>query len=198
LRTALLPADFRWEHCDLRSVGGNKGNEHSGVLAAQADANPHNRQWRLGKTWLGDQLSSRLSLPLVRLDDVYWAGTYGAEGRPKDEVFRDVHDRASKDAWVMEGVYGWLLPAALPRATEFVFIDLPVAECLTNLRSRGNQGGGSQASFQTMLDWVSEYPNRSNSNSRLTHQRLWDQFVGKKDLLTSREELDRYAGLSNT
>lgn len=148
-----------------------------------------------GKTWLGEQLAGYLSLPLVRLDDVYWAGEYGGQGRDKQVVFDDVQEQAAADRWVIEGVYGWLLPAALPRATEFVFIDLPAGECIDNLRRRGNQGGGSEASFQGMLEWVAEYPTRKNLNSRLAHQRLWDQFEGHKQLLRSRDEVDRYLRL---
>jgi adenylate kinase family enzyme len=149
-----------------------------------------------GKTWLGKQIASRLSLPLTSLDDVYWTDAYGGIARPKEDVFREVEALAGKDAWVIEGVYGWLLPAALPHATEFVFIDLPVADCLANVRSRGKQRAESDASFQSMFDWVAEYPNRTNLNSRLAHRRLWDEFAGKKEILTSRSDVDRYASLS--
>ena len=142
-----------------------------------------------GKTWLGE----RLHLPLIRLDDVYWAGAYGSQGRDKQIVFREVEARAAGEAWVIEGVYGWLLPAALPRATHFVFIDLPVDECLANLRLRGTQGGGDDASLQSMLDWVAEYPNRNNSNSRSAHLRLWEAFDGSKAVLTTRADVDRLA-----
>lgn len=149
-----------------------------------------------GKTWLGKQIASRLSLPLTSLDDVYWMGTYGGEGRPKEEVFRDVEARAVEDAWVIEGIYGWLLPAALPRSTAFIFIDLPVADCLENLRFRGKQQAESDASFQAMFDWVAEYPNRNNLNSRLAHRQMWDAFDGEKEILTSRSDVDRYADRS--
>lgn len=148
-----------------------------------------------GKTWLGERLSDGLSLPLVRLDDLYWAGAYGGRERDKREVFDEVAARAAEPAWVMEGVYGWLLPAALPRATEFIFLDLPVDACLDNVRRRGNQGGGSEASFAALLAWIAEYPTRTNSNSRQTHQRLWDGFEGAKEALHSRSEVDEYLRL---
>ena len=79
-----------------------------------------------GKTWLGERLSRRLAVPLVRLDDLYWEGAYGGKERDKRVVFDEVVARATEGSWVMEGVYGWLLPAALPSATEFIFLDLPV------------------------------------------------------------------------
>lgn len=145
-----------------------------------------------GKTWLGERLAQRLSLPLVRLDDLFWAGEYGGEARDKQVVFGDVVARAAEPSWVMEGVYGWLLPAALPRATEFIFLDLPVDACLDNVRGRGNQGGGNEAAFAALLAWVAEYPTRTNSNSRQMHQRLWEDFAGTKTVLRGRAEIDGY------
>lgn len=148
-----------------------------------------------GKTWLGERLAQRFSVPLVRLDDLCWDGAYGGKERDKRVVFDDVTRRAAEPYWVIEGVYGWLLPAALPRASEFIFLDLPVEECLDNVRRRGNQGGGDAAAFAALLAWVAEYPTRSNSNSRMAHQRLWDGFGGTKRMLRSREEVDQYAKL---
>jgi adenylate kinase family enzyme len=145
-----------------------------------------------GKTWLGQRLAERLSVPLVRLDDLYWDGAYGGRERDKRVVFDEVATRAAEPSWVIEGVYGWLLPAALPRATEFIFLDLPVDACLDNVRRRGNQGSGDEAAFAALLAWVAEYPNRENSNSRLTHRRLWDGFAGSREILRRRDELDAY------
>ncbi len=142
-----------------------------------------------GKTWLGERLSERLAVPLVRLDDVYWQDAYGGKERDKQVVFHEVAERATEGSWVMEGVYGWLLPAALPRATEFIFLDLPVDECLDNVRRRGGQGPEDEA-FAALLAWAAEYPNRQNANSRQAHQRLWDGFGGAKRILRSRAELD--------
>jgi len=146
-----------------------------------------------GKTWLGEQIARRASVPLIRLDDVYWAGAYGGEGRDKPTVFCDVQALADGEAWIIEGIYGWLLPAALPRATHFVFNDLPLEDCLANLRARGEQGGGDAAAFQTMLDWVAGYPIRSNVYSRSHHRGLWDQFAGNKILLADRADVTRCA-----
>jgi len=92
------------------------------------------------------------------------------------------------------GSIGELLPAALPRATEFVFLDLPVEACFDNVRQRGNQGNGDEAAFASLLAWVAEYPDRENSNSRQTHRRLWDTFEAAKEILPSRDAVDGYAG----
>ena len=142
-----------------------------------------------GKTWLGERLAERLNVPLVQLDDLNWDGAYGGKQRDKRLVFDEVVERSMQSAWVMEGVYGWLLPAALPRTTEFIFLDLPLEECLDNVRRRGAPGAEDQA-FAALLAWAAEYPNRQNANSREAHQRLWDGFGGAKRILRSRGELD--------
>jgi len=142
-----------------------------------------------GKSWLAERLSAQYGLPLHRLDDVVWDGAYGGRERDKSDAYAEAERLASGEHWVIEGVYGWLVPAALPRATEFIFIDLPVDECIANLRARGLQGGGTAEAFDRMLEWVAGYPTRTNANSRATHQRLFEQFGGQKYRLSSREEL---------
>jgi len=142
-----------------------------------------------GKTWLGERLSARLGLPLLHLDDVVWDGPYGGKERAKPEAYAEAERQAADGNWVIEGVYGWLVPAALPRATTFVFVDLPVDECIANLRARGQQGGGDAAAFDRMLEWVAAYPQRTNANSLATHERLFTEFAGPKQRLTSRAEI---------
>jgi adenylate kinase family enzyme len=148
-----------------------------------------------GKSWLARQLAERFGLPLIHLDDLYWAGDYGGAGRDKAEVYKEVERIALSEAWVIEGVYGWLLPATLPRATEFIFLDLSVDECVENLRQRGKQGGGDDAAFEEMLKWVAEYPVRQNAYSRIHHRQLWDRFEGPKHILANRSAVESYLAL---
>ena len=145
-----------------------------------------------GKTWLGERLSTRLGASLFHLDDVVWDGPYGGKEREKPAAFAEAERLAAAENWVIEGVYGWLVPTALPRATEFVFIDLPVDECIANLRARGQQGGGDAAAFEKMLDWVAGYPTRTNANSRATHERQFTEFPGTKHRLTTRDGITSF------
>jgi adenylate kinase family enzyme len=145
-----------------------------------------------GKTWLGNMLAERLSLPLVHLDDLYWDGPYGGVGRDKQQVYDAVVRKAAEAEWIIEGIYGWLLPPALERATAFVFIDLPVADCIANLRQRGIQGHGSADAFETMLAWIADYPTRDNWYSLAAHTRLWEAFDGSKARLRNRDEIAQY------
>ena len=142
-----------------------------------------------GKSFVAAQLSSRLSLPVVHLDDLHWMpGQYGAP-RDKAEVAELVRAEAEADRWIIEGVYGWLAKIALPRATALVWLDIAEAECVENIRRRGIQGGGSAADFEGLLTWVSEYRVRTNSNSYTGHEALYSGFEGEKFRLSSRDEI---------
>ena len=145
-----------------------------------------------GKTWLAGQLAALSGLPTLHLDDLRWTpGQYG-KARDNQLVMDDVAQAAEADAWLMEGVFGWLAKIATPRATQLIWIDLPESECLANIRARGIQGGGSEADFEALLIWVSEYRLRNNSSCFAAHLKLFEAFEGTKARLFGRTEMAGY------
>jgi hypothetical protein len=86
-------------------------------------------------------------------------------------------------------VFGWLANEALPRATALIWLDVPVEECIANVRARGQKGGGDAASFSALIGWVADYRVRTNANSRTAHERAFDTFAGHKVKVTSRAEM---------
>ena len=141
-----------------------------------------------GKTWLARQLAELSGIPTIHLDDLRWTpGQYG-KARDNQLVMDDVAQAAEADAWLMEGVFGWLAKVAMPRATQLVWLDLPEDECLANVRARGIQGGGSEADFQALLTWVGEYRLRNNSSCFAAHLELFEAFEGTKVRLLGRGE----------
>ena len=146
-----------------------------------------------GKSWLATRLGSASGVEPVRLDALHWLpGGYGA-ARDKQEVARLVAEAAEGDGWIIEGVYGWLVEIAARRATALIWLDLPDADCLAALRARGLQGGGSAADFEALLKWASEYRLRSNANSFVAHERIYESFAGSRLRLTSREAVSALA-----
>ncbi|WP_430244235.1 AAA family ATPase [Neorhizobium sp. DAR64861/K0K2] len=143
-----------------------------------------------GKTWMARELGAILNRQVIHLDDVRWMpGHYGV-ARDNQLVFNEVAEAGQADTWVMEGVYGWLAKAVLPRITSLIWIDLPVDECIANVRARGIQGGGSEASFQELINWIREYRGRENSSTSYeSHYKLFDAHAGTKVLLKSRSEV---------
>ena len=142
-----------------------------------------------GKSWLAEGLAEGLGTVAIDLDAVHWLPG-GYNGRRDPELAKSmVRDQASKDCWIIEGVYGWLAYEALPSATAFIWLDLPEAECIENVRRRGLRRRGDEASFEALIAWVGEYRIRDDANSFAGHSRLFERFEGRKLCLRSRAEL---------
>jgi adenylate kinase family enzyme len=145
-----------------------------------------------GKTWLADRLANALQRPAIHLDDLRWqSGSYGV-ARDNRTVMDEVAAAGEADAWLMEGVYGWLAKVVLQRATTLVWIDLPESECIANVTARGIQGGGSEAAFAELLTWISKYRIRTNHSCFAAHTQLFDAFTGERFLLRSRAQMSAF------
>ena len=104
-----------------------------------------------GKSWLAFRIAEALGCKAVDLDAIHWEpGSYGV-ARDKQVAIDMVRQEASGPAWVIEGVFGWLAQEALLRATALIWLDLPVNECLDNIRQRGLRRGGDAAATQLRL-----------------------------------------------
>jgi adenylate kinase family enzyme len=142
-----------------------------------------------GKSWLAERLAEGLGTVAIDLDAIHWVpGGYNTRQDP-DLAKSMVRDQASKDRWIIEGVYGWLPYEALPSATALIWLDLPQAECIENIRARGLRQGGDEASFKALIAWAGEYRIRDNANSFTGHSRLFELFEGGKLHLRSRAEM---------
>jgi adenylate kinase family enzyme len=142
-----------------------------------------------GKSWLAEWLARVLSVPAIDLDLIHWLPDGYSAARDQDTAIAMVQDAARADGWVIEGVYGWLAREALPRATALIWLDIDVAECVANLKQRGQRRGADQASFDALLAWAADYRVRDNANSFGGHQRIVATFAGRKLVLRSRGEM---------
>lgn len=143
-----------------------------------------------GKTWLAGQLAALSGIPTIHLDDLRWTPGHYGKARDNQLAMDDVARAAEADAWLMEGVFGWLAKVAMPRATQLVWLDLPEDECLANVRARGIQGGGSEADFAALLTWIGEYRLRNNSSCFAAHLQLFEAFGGAKVRLLGRGDME--------
>jgi len=141
-----------------------------------------------GKSWLAVRLAAVIGSSAIDLDAIHWEpGGYGTR-RDAGTARRLVQEAATGERWVIEGVYGWLAQVALPRASALIWLDLPEAECIANLRQRGLRGGGDEDSFATLALWAAEYRTRENANSFRAHELLFEAFAGQRLRLRSRVE----------
>jgi adenylate kinase family enzyme len=141
-----------------------------------------------GKSWLSRKLGERLKIAPIDLDTVHWEPGGFQVARHKDVAKARVRQIASQDIWIMEGVYGWLAQEILSRATALIWLDMPLEECLDNLRRRGPNSGSDEKSFAALMAWAAAYQERQTSSSSMGHGRLFAAFGGWKRRICSREE----------
>jgi len=145
-----------------------------------------------GKSWLAAQLARRGNLQTIELDKLYWLQGGFNQRRSPGEATALVKAATADDAWVIEGVFGWLADIALPRAEQLIWLDVPEEECVANLRCRPLKSGEDEQSKEALLQWCREYRERDNSNSSQGHGRLFDGFGSDKLVLTSRVEIGEF------
>lgn len=140
-----------------------------------------------GKSTLARALGEATGLPVHSLDPIRWERP--GVRRETEAALRAVRAVAATDAWIVEGVFGWLAEAALPAATHLVWLDLPLEECRAGLERRGPAPDGAPGAFAELLRWADEYETRATSSSRAGHAALFDGFGGRRLRLRRRPDL---------
>ncbi|MBX7082000.1 MAG: shikimate kinase [Nannocystaceae bacterium] len=145
-----------------------------------------------GKSTLARALAQRHGLAHLDLDTIAFDDAQpGVRREPQVQrallqAFVDAHA-----AWVIEGCYATLVAAAAAFADELVWLDPGIEACLAHNRSRPWEPHkyASKAEQDAMLSrlqaWVQQYETRDDEFSRAAHQRVFDDFAGRKRHVTS-------------
>ncbi len=97
----------------------------------------------------------------------------------------------STPGWVIEGCYSDLLEIALPYSNEILFLNLPVELCIENARNHPWEPHkyiskeAQDDNLPMLIDWIAQYPERTDTFSKASHVRLYEQYTGKKSMVTS-------------
>ena len=143
-----------------------------------------------GKSTLARQLGKAWGLSICDLDLLHWHD----DGSKRDEAEAKtlVATAAAGEAWVIEGVYGWLAAVALARATALIWLDLPWEACQAGLLQRGLRRGMTQADEDALLAWAAAYRTRTTPSSFMGHERLFHGFSGDKARLRTRAAITTF------
>jgi adenylate kinase family enzyme len=106
-----------------------------------------------GKTTLGRQIAAVTGGRHIALDDIYWEGAAGLKKRVEPAAKQLTSAAAAEPCWVIEGVFGWLVDVAVPRATALLWLDLPWAACKAGLEARGPSYSPSPAEYDALVQW---------------------------------------------
>lgn len=145
-----------------------------------------------GKSTLAKKLCRTDDLSHLDLDSLAWTPTIPPERKPLSESESNISDFiGSHTSWVIEGCYSDLLELALSHASEMVFMNLPVAACIDNARRRPwephkyDSKEIQDSNLEMLINWISEYPNRTDTFSKASHVQLYEKFAGKKSMITA-------------
>jgi len=147
-----------------------------------------------GKSTLAKRLSETHGLAHFDLDTVAWKPINPPERRSVDESNEAInHFIQQNESWVIEGCYSDLLRIVLPKASEIIFLNLPVELCMRNAKERPwephkyESKAAQDANLDMLLNWISEYDSRNDEFSKAAHEALYDGYSGKKLMFTSNE-----------
>ena len=87
-----------------------------------------------GKSTVAKEIASRLDLPLIHLDALYWKPGWRATDKETWEL--TLRELVAAPRWVMDGNYGGTLELRLARCDTVVFLDLPRMICLWRVLER--------------------------------------------------------------
>ena len=144
-----------------------------------------------GKSTLAHEPCAEEKLAHLDLDGIAWKPGMPPERRSLEDSGRDIADfTESHLSWVIEGCYSDLLALVIPQATELIFLDLSVEDCIANARQRPWEPhkyatkAAQDANLAMLLDWIAQYAVREDTFSRTAHEALFACFNGPKTRFT--------------
>lgn len=117
-----------------------------------------------GKSTLAKELSRKLNLPLVNLDQHYWRP--GWIRLEKNEWREKVLELIKEDNWIMDGNYQSTLDIRMPASDTIIFVDVNRFICFwrickrRTLKNRVDEINGCKEKIDLQLIWWAlwEYP----------------------------------------
>ena len=148
-----------------------------------------------GKSTLAMKLCAVYGLAHLDLDMLAWQMTSPPERKPLNESWLEIGKFIDEnDGWVIEGCYTDLLERVVLESNELIFMNLPIKACVANANNRGwepykyESKQAQDANLKMLINWISQYCERTDTFSESAHNDLFINYPGKKMLVTSNEQ----------
>lgn len=145
-----------------------------------------------GKSTLAKEFAESENLAHLDLDSVGWLPVSPPERKPINASRDDIETFiGANQGWVIEGCYSDLLEIVLPEASEVIFLNLSVDECIANAKNRPwephkyESKEAQDSNLNMLIEWISQYPERNDTFSKASHEALFNGYKGKKIMHTS-------------
>ena len=127
-----------------------------------------------GKTTLAKKISENFSINHLNLDEAFWEPGQYKRSRPHRKMVTYTESIASKDSWVIEGIYTHIISTIIDNANSLIWLDLAEDKCIRSLFNRDTE----PSEFQLIR--ATEYFHRKSGSSYASHLKLWNKFDGIK------------------
>jgi adenylate kinase family enzyme len=151
-----------------------------------------------GKSTLARAYRARYGLAHLDLDTLAWEPIGPPTRRPVAESKRAIDEFIeANDEWVIEGCYADLLALAADEASEAIFLNPGVEQCVANCRNRPWEPHKYETkqqqdeNLEMLIDWVKRYADRTDEFSLASHRALYEKIQGKKAEHRSNVDLPR-------
>lgn len=148
-----------------------------------------------GKSTLAKSLCRAQCLAHLDLDTLAWLPTLPPQRKPLTQSATAIAEFiAANNGWVIEGCYTDLLEIAAPDASDIVFLDLPLHECIANARARPWEPhkyatrAEQDANLDMLIDWIAQYTTRDDTFSHAAHRDFYARHAGPKRIVASNDE----------
>ncbi|MCV2403165.1 shikimate kinase [Marinomonas sp. C2222] len=149
-----------------------------------------------GKSTLAKQFESE-GLAHLDLDTIAWDLTPSPIRKPLEESEQQILSfMSAHSSWVIEGCYADLLDICTQYANQAIFMDLEVSACIKNAESRPWEPHkypskeAQDKNLAMLIEWISQYPIRTDTFSRQAHQGLYEKFAGDKTRIVENSDLN--------
>ncbi|WP_144210586.1 AAA family ATPase [Shewanella donghaensis] len=144
-----------------------------------------------GKSTLAKSLVQRENLAHLDLDTLAWQKTIPPqrEALTTSNITIQKFIKSANKGWIIEGCYTDLLELTVTSANEVIFMNLPIEVCIENAKKRPwephkyESKQAQDANLAMLLDWISQYNQRTDTFSQQSHQDFYDRFKGTKTML---------------
>ena len=145
-----------------------------------------------GKSVLARNLSKKLGIPKLELDDVAFDFNWNAVDRTK--ILPDIREFMTQDSWIIDGNYDDLLQAdRLEMADRIIFVLLPRLQCLLRALRRTNER--KAAGYHNDINpWFIRFLlfDCRNRERKRAYDAIQRRYRNKCVVLTSQREIDLF------
>jgi adenylate kinase family enzyme len=147
-----------------------------------------------GKSTLATELALKNQLAHLDLDTIAWKASKTPERQTIVESSQSINDfLIAHNNWVIEGCYADLLEIVTPKADKVIFLNLPASACVENAKNRPWESHkykskeAQDENLDMLIDWILQYTSRNDTFSKVAHEKLFEEFQGKKTMYVSNE-----------